>query len=76
MAAGPSIRRRRAPLRAGELLHGPQQRLPDATAPGRGVDEHRLDLAATVAAPEEAPEQFGQLLAGGSDTIKLLFKLD
>ena len=30
----------------------------------------------TVAAPEEAPEQFGQLLAGGSDTIKLLFKLD
>lgn len=34
-----------------------------------------FDRLLTVAAPEDAPGQFGQLLAGQSDAIKLLFKL-
>lgn len=34
-----------------------------------------FDRLLTVAAPEDAPEQFGQLLAGQSDAIKMLFKL-
>lgn len=36
------------------------------------IDFERL---LSVAAPEEAPEQFGKLLSGDTDAIKLLFKL-
>jgi threonine dehydrogenase-like Zn-dependent dehydrogenase len=35
------------------------------------VDFERL---LTVAAPEDAPQQFGKLLAGNTDAIKLLFR--
>lgn len=34
-----------------------------------------FDRLLTVATPEEAPEQFGNLLTGTTDAIKLLFKL-